>query len=381
MIFLLYEAGFVNKGIIGNGNISLSGAGSQNSNTTSNRGVINAPGPQKAFVSLKDHRPDHLRDYSIHQAFLYLKRITDPSIVPRINESHEIHDWTTLYDHVVKFLSLIGLSTTNFSITGLQLTYTTYNPHGSNRSIILYYAWKVFIYYTGEKWDIMSITFESLTGTIINFEIGSGPSNTDIYDVIEKNKWIVVNKTGFYSFVRVPVITRENYTSYINYMLYILSLGRPQLYGKIKIVYSRELPGIIVFQTYVNDKSVLVMSGVYPGASLAAVSVWYQREKGARMLHRIVSPIGLLIHYKYINRKPLITSSEAVEAAKRFLMDKFNVPLGSIIVNRVCETFFLVKPWIMANFWCVILTVYGVEVYHVTIYVDPVKGVVYDYSI
>ncbi len=349
------------------------------SNRTSIPGVINAPGPEKSFVSLKRRAPTHLPGYPPRQAFQYLGNITDPSIVPRINESHEIHDWPTLYSHVVKFLELVGLSTSNFSITGLELTYYSWDLFRFNDTRVFCYMWKVFIYYTGEKWNAISVTFESLTGTIVSFKINRGP--TSIYDIIKKNKWIVVNETRFLEFTNVPVITKNNYTSYLNNMLYTLSLGRPQLYEEFNIVYTWKTPYAYFFQAYLDNKSIFEMSDVLPGPPFSTASIGYQGEDGIRRLYEVRFPIGLLIHLKHIDHRPLITSSKAVEEAKRFIMDKFHVPADSIIADKVCETYLLVKPWTMANFWCVILTVYGVEVYHPTIYIDPMKGVVYDYKI
>ncbi len=349
------------------------------SSNTSNPGVINAPGPEKSFVSLKRRASTHLPGYPPRQAFRYLKEINDPSIVPSINKSHEIHNWTTLYNHVVKFLSLIGLSTTNFSITGLELTYYSWDLFRFNDTSVFCYMWKVFIHYTGEKWSVISVTFESLTGTVVSFKINRGP--TSIYNIIEKNKWIVVNETRFLEFTRVPVIAKNNYTSYLNYMLYTLSLGRPQLYRRFSIVYTWRTQYAYFFQAYLNKKSIFEMSDVLPGPPLSTASIGFQVEDSIRRLYEVKFPIGLLIHLKHIDREPLITSSEAVEIAKSFLMEKFHVPADSIVVDRVCGTYLLVKPWTISNFWCVILAVYGVEVYHPTIYVDPVKGVVYDYKI
>ena len=325
---------------------------------------------------IEPKRPLHL-PISPPKLVLHLSRDDIPQKIPSLNKSHEIHDWKTLYNHVVEFLREIGLSTENFTIIVVNLREYTWDIFGFKDNSTFCYLWQTTISYRGGKFDYIIVEFESLSGTITYVRF-----TKEFYNLIDRERWIVANKTRFLDFTKRQNITRYNYTRYLNKLFNTLSLRRPWLYNRFSYILLFSSLNADVFKALLNNRTIFGAGRLLPETPLSTASIVY--HYGGKYASKIITirfPIGLLIHIKNVYRNPSINKDEAVEKAREFLYSIYLLDDKRIILDDVSETYYFVKPWYISNFWCVVFAISNGETHYAIIYIDPVNGKVYDYAI
>ncbi len=356
----------------------------RNNNTNT---VIKIPSLSKRYVNFSSWiLPQHFPLNKLGEV-LYEKpgAIDNLDEVPVLDSKQAIPNSSILYSRVLETLKGLGLSTKNLHIGVLELYKVSWSLFGF-RDTVFCYLWEVNIVYGNPSitspYLHVIITYESLNGTPLLIQFSKF-----FYRFItsEKYSWIVEDKDKFYNVVRWKPLTKKNMTNYLAVILRDIIRYEKwrQLFNDSKVIMVINSSYEYSFQIEIRDPCDNTYKPIYQPFMHSIRLIYYTEDISGdeRLLNAIMFNIPLFGNVSLRCRMTTLDKSDAINKALQFLKDKYNISRNYVKVTKSYQVYYWHKPWILSNYWCIELWIYGVKKYYAFIIIDPITGDIYDYGI